>query len=475
LFSQTKNKVVVGAKHFNEGYILSEIISIILEYNGYEVERKFNLGGTAVCFEALKNNEIDVYPEYSGTISKEILKTELFLSLSELKNKLNGIHLDCSDAYGFNNTYSIVLNKSIAEKLKISTISDLRMHPQLKGGLSHEFLNRVDGWFALCNYYQIKAEAKGMEHGLAYKALNNSEIDFTDAYSTDGEIMHHQLSALIDDQNFFPQYQALSLYNNSISLEIKTALAVLKDLISESDMRSMNEEALYKNKSHKEIAENFLIKKGVLKQTSFQKSKIKDMMEHIMQHLFLTFLSVFIAIAIAIPLSIYLYKNQLFLNATLYISGIFQTIPSIALLAFMIPVLGIGNLPAISALSLYAILPILRSSISGLKSIDPQLKEVATSIGMTKNQQLKYLELPLAMPSIVSGIRIASVISIGTATLAAFIGAGGLGEYIVSGLALNNMNLVLKGALPSAILAIVVELIFEWIERKTRPQHLKIK
>lgn len=152
-------------------------------------------------------------------------------------------------------------------------------------------------------------------------------------------------------------------------------------------------------------------------------------------------------------------------SAILYFSGLLQTIPSIALLAILIPVFGIGTLPAIIALFLYALLPILRNTLTGLQSVDPLLKTVADGIGMNRFQKLKLVEFPLAMPTVLAGIRTAAVINVSTATLAAFIGAGGLGEFIVTGLALNNTELILRGAIPAAALALLLEFGFLFLEK----------
>jgi osmoprotectant transport system permease protein len=182
-----------------------------------------------------------------------------------------------------------------------------------------------------------------------------------------------------------------------------------------------------------------------------------------------------IAIIIAVPIGVLIYFYSSISRPVLYFTGLLQTIPSIALLALMIPLFGIGIVPAIVALFLYALLPILRNTAIGLFSIDPLLKKVATGIGLTRWQRLRYVEIPLAMPTVFAGIKTAAVINIGTATLAAFIGAGGLGEFIVTGLALNNTELILKGAIPAAILAIIVEFVFELIEKFYIPKHLQQK
>lgn len=469
-----QERIAVGSKHFNEGYILSEIISQLLESNGYRVERKYNLGGTTIAFEALLNRAIDIYPEYTGTISAEILKAGSHLSHEEIRQALQQRYgLEISLPLGFNNTYAIVLNEAQADQQQIRTISDLRAHPVLAGAVSYEFLQRADGWNNLVATYQLPQRVRGIEHGLAYNALRNNSIHFTDAYSTDGEIKKYNLRVLQDDKNFFPEYAAVSFYQSSLPEKAKQALARLDNQINESEMREMNAAALFGKKDFALIAKDFLARKGLTgARAERQPSASQDLFRHILQHLFLTFLSVVIAISIALPLGIVLYKNQLLLNPILYLTGIFQTVPSLALLALMIPLLGIGLVPAITALCIYALLPILRNTISGLKGVDPELKSVATAMGLTANQKLKLIELPLALPAIISGIRIASVINVGTATLAAFIGAGGLGEYIVTGLALNNSNLILKGAIPSALLAILLELVFEFIEKRLTPKFM---
>lgn len=469
--------IKVGAKHFNEGYILSEMISLLLEDNGFKVERKFNLGGTNVCFEALKNGEIDIYPEYSGTISAEILKESSTLNLHKIKRLLTSNYgLEISEPLGFNNTYALLIKPEIAQKYQLKNISDLRKYPNLKGGFSYEFLRREDGWGKFAAFYHLKQNPVGLEHGLAYKAINNNQIDFTDAYSTDGEIIQEKLMLLNDDLRFFPSYQAVAFYAPKTEDAVKQSVQKLCGVINETEMQALNAQVLFEKKSFKEIARHFLTRKNLLKHARNEdENKWHEIVEHSFVHLQLTFFSLLLAILVAIPLGVFLYRFQSLLKPTLYLIGIMQTIPSIALLALMLPFFGIGIVPAIVALIIYAILPILRNTIVGLYSVDPQLKKVATAIGLNDYKRLVLIELPLAIPMIITGIRTAAVINVGTATLAAFIGAGGLGEFIVTGLALNNTNLILQGAIPSAILAIFLELCFELIERFLVSEHLRQK
>ena len=469
--------IKVGAKHFNEGYILSEILSRSFESEGYKVERKYNLGGTLVCYEALVNSEIDIYPEYTGTISEAILKINEKISFEELRKKLKNINLEISNEYGFNNTYAFAVKNELAKSLNLKTISDLRAYPELKFGLSYEFLNREDGWKNLARAYNLPQKPVGLEHGLAYKAIDDKQIDLTDVYSTDGEIPKYALTILEDDKNFFPKYFAISFYKSSADLKIKEIANRISGKISETEMQDMNEEVLYENKSFAEVADNFLKEKNLISnkvtQSNEKESMLSEIIPKALQHLKITFIALVLAILIAVPLGILIYFYSSISKPVLYIVGLLQTIPSIALLAFMIPLFGIGVIPAIIALFLYGLLPILRNTTIALFTVDPLLKEVASGIGMTQMQKLRYIELPLSLPTILAGIRTAAVINIGTATLAAFIGAGGLGEFIVTGLALNNTKLILMGAVPAAILAILTEIVFEIIERLIIPKHLQ--
>ena len=183
------------------------------------------------------------------------------------------------------------------------------------------------------------------------------------------------------------------------------------------------------------------------------------------QHLQLSLLTLLLAIFLAVPLAIYLSSRKRASNWVLQLAGIFQTIPSMALLGLFIPIMGIGTLPALTALVIYALFPILQNTITGLQGIDPSLEEAGIAFGMTKWERLKKFEIPLAMPVIMSGIRTAAVMIIGTATLAALIGAGGLGSFILLGIDRNNASLILIGALSSAFLAIAFNLLLKWMEK----------
>lgn len=477
-FSVSAQTIRVGAKHFNESYILAEVISQLLEANGFKVERNYNLGGTLVCFESLKNNQIDVYPEYTGTISEAILKLTDKPGIFDLNEKLKNEHgLEITGSFGFNNTYAFAVKKKTAEKYNLVNISDLKAHPEIKTAMSYEFIKRKDGWENLAELYNINIKPVGIDHGLAYQSLDEGKIELTDVYSTDGEISKYDLVILKDDKKYFPQYMGVPFMRQAIDPKAKEFIRQLANTINDSLMRAMNSKVLYENKTFGEVANEFLKTNNLINSgVEYKKTSAADEILHkTLRHLQITFISLLLAILIAFPVGVLLSAIPAISKPVLYIAGLLQTIPSIALLAIMIPLFGIGIVPAVAALFLYALLPILRNTVTGIYSVDPVIKKVASGMGLTTWQKLKYVEIPMAMPAIFAGVKTAAVINIGTATLAAFIGAGGLGEFIVTGLALNDSSLILKGAIPAACLAILVEFLFEILEQLLIPKHLKQK
>ncbi len=202
---------------------------------------------------------------------------------------------------------------------------------------------------------------------------------------------------------------------------------------------------------------------------SFMAQQHDKLLTQTLQHIGLTFISLIIAVLVGLPLGIFISRRKKLSGTVLGVAGVLQTIPSIALLGFMIPLLGIGAKPAIVALLLYALLPIIRNTYMGITGVDASVKEAAVAMGMTKQQILLKVELPLAMPIILAGIRTATVINVGVATLASYIAAGGLGEFIFGGISLNNTNMILAGAIPAALLAIVFDFLL------SRLQSLNLK
>ena len=469
----------VASKNFNESYILAEIMAQALEARGFEVERQFGLGGTLICFGALENGEIDVYPEYTGTLSQVVLKLSDPPNgespQSQMAAALADRQLRILPAFGFNNTYALVVPQALARERDLARISDLRAHPDLRLVFSHEFLEREDGWPGLSALYELTHPVRGIEHALAYQALEENAIDLTDAYSTDGELERYRLVTLADDRRFFPEYLAAPLIRAELPAEAQRVLEALAGTIDDARMQALNSAVVFGGQTFAEVASQYLVAQGIRGADSADAGDTfwAELGGNVVRHLQLTAVALVSAVLIGIALALMIYRREAMSRGVLYVCSLLQTIPSIALLALMIPLFGIGFLPAVVALFLYSLLPVLRNAVMGLTSVDPVLVRVATSMGLSEREQLRHLRLPLALPAVFAGVRTAAVISIGTATLAAFIGAGGLGDPIVTGLSLNDVGLILQGAVPAAGLAIATELLFEWLEARWVPGHLR--
>lgn len=476
--AQAQDALRVGSKNFSEGYLLAEIVAQTLEAGGLPVERRFGLGGTLICYEALVGGEIDLYVEYSGTLAQAVLNLEgpaLRGDVAALNQALAPKSLHLLPPFGFNNVYAIAVKQSLAKARELRTIGDLSRHGDLKFSFSHEFLERSDGWPGLAQIYRLPQRPAGIEHGLAYQAIDEGAIDVTDAYSTDGELQRYELTTLMDDAGYFPDYLAAPLVRDAVRAQVAPLLVVLANSLTDERMQALNAQVVFANRSFAEVAAEFLEREGIvepgraIEQSSWQ----AQMLRNTIVHLKLTGLALAGAIIIALGLSLLIFRQQQLARAVLYVASLLQTIPSIALLALMIPLFGIGVLPAVIALLLYALLPILRNSLTALTTVDPTLVRVARAMGLGTADQIRHLYLPVALPGIFAGVRTAAVICIGTATLAAFIGAGGLGDPIVTGLSLNNTNLILQGAIPAALLAVITELLFEALEWWLLPRHLR--
>ena len=465
--------IVVASKNFTESYLLGEIIAQRLEQAGMEVDRRFGLGGTLICFEALLAGEIDVYVEYSGTLEQTILKLGQRTSILGLNERLLSRGLSLLSPLGFNNTYAIAVRKEVAEEFSLERISQLTDYRDLRVVVSHEFLEREDGWPGMRRVYGFDWIPEGIEHGLAYQAMADGSIDITDAYSTDGELQRYDLTVLADDKAFFPTYLAIPLIRDDLSPRAQAAIEDLAGTLDDSSMASLNASVVFEGEDFASAARNHLRSIG-FDVADGGSNTFDDLIRNTQRHLWLTAIALLTATVVGIVLALAVFQVTWISNAVLYVAGLLQTIPSIALLALMIPIFGIGMLPAVMALFLYSLLPIVRNSVTALATVDPVLRRVGKAMGLTRYDEIRYVYVPLAMPAILAGVRTAAVISIGTATLAAFIGAGGLGDPIVTGLALNDTSLILQGAIPAAVLAIVTELMFEGIERVLVPRHLKV-
>jgi osmoprotectant transport system permease protein len=488
--------VVVGAKKFTENAILAEMMAQVLQtHAGVRVDRRLNLAGTQVCFDALRTGEIDLYAEYTGTGLRNILQDSspvttaaaVFARVSTtFRERFELVWLP---PFGFNNTYVLIMRPDRASQLGVDSLSDLARVP-LRFGLSHEFLQRPDGLPGLRQVYRLnESSTVGMEHDLAYQALAEGSFDVSDGYSTDAKILKYNLATLKDDRGFFPPYEAAPLVRRELLERVPAAapaLALLAGRIDDEKMRRLNHQVEIERYSPARAASEFLASIGLGQPERSSEVRSPSLLgllwqrraitfDLTVQHLLLTGIAVVAACLVGIPVGIVASRRPRLAALTVGGASVMQTIPSIALLAFMLPLFGVGARPAIAALFLYGLLPIVRNTVTGLRQIDPQLVEVALGLGMRRLQLLLQLELPLATPVIMAGVRTSTVINIGTATLAAFIGAGGLGDPIVTGLTVTDTNLVLSGALPAALLALIVDALLNRFEIFAAPRGLRVR
>ena len=472
----------IGSKRFTESYILAHVLvqtaqTATAAANGKsdKVEVLAGLGNTAIVYAALQAGNIDLYPEYAGTIDQEILKNKTPSSLASMREQLKPLGLGVDIALGFNNGYALAMRGDRAQALGVRTLSDLVGHPTLRLGLSNEFIGRADGWASLAKRYGLPQQPTGLDHGLAYDALRGGQTDVIDIYTTDAKIAHLGLRVLQDDAAHFPRYDAVVLYRLDVPQRFPAAWQALQGLagrIDEPAMISMNAKAELQSKSFEVIAAEHLSPsaKTVTATMSFWgKLWGPDLPRLTWQHLNLVLSSVGLASLIGLPLAMLVAPHARVRGVVLGFCGLLQTVPSLALLAVLIAwVEHIGYLPAMLALTLYALLPIVRNTCTGLAEVPAGLKQAGMALGLTHWQSLRLIELPLALPLVLAGIRTATSIAVGTATIAAFIGAGGLGERIVTGLALNDHALLLAGALPAAVLALLFEAVFAMLARCLR-------
>lgn len=477
----------VGSKRFTESYILGEIITQTAAGAGETpATHSQGLGNTAIVLNALTTGSIDVYPEYTGTVAKEILKLDSVPPLSELNAKLAAMGLAVGVPLGFNNSYALAARADDARAQGIANLSDLKAHPELRLGLSQEFIGRADGWPGLKRAYDLPfATPRGLDHGLAYDAIAQHQVDVIDIYSTDAKLERYGLRVLADDRNYFPRYDAVLLYRADLPQRFPKAWAALAGLnggIDDATMRRMNAAAELEGIDFATVAAGFVARRAGADATAkatpatdfWSKLFGPDFAHLTLTHLALVFVSLAASIIIGVPLGILAAKRPATEGVILGATGVVQTIPSLALLAVLIPLTGrIGAVPAFIALALYALLPIVRNTHTGLTQIARGMTLAAQSLGMRAATILSKIELPLAAPTIVAGIKTSAVINVGTATIAAFIGAGGYGERIVTGLALNDHALLLAGAIPAAALALFIEGGFRVGERWMIPAGLR--
>jgi osmoprotectant transport system permease protein len=475
--SDAGEMIVLGSKKFTESFVLAEIAKRSLEEAGFRVEHRQGMGGTIILWEALRQGAIAAYPDYTGTIQEQILKRPAAASIGEMRQQLAKYGVGITEELGFNNTYALVMTRARANQLGVHNISDLSKHPDVRLGLTHEFLGRHDGWEPLQRRYGLNMlNVRGIDHTLGYVALLNAEIDVKDAYTTDAKIDENDLIVLADDLKFFPQYRAVFLFLLGTPLPALNALRRLEGSLTEARMIHLNKIA-EQTKDYSAAANWYFKEIGQVGQFSARESFAHRLIRWTVRHLILVGLSLAAAIAIGIPLGIYASREGLIGEIILALTGLIQTVPSLALLALLVPVpfLGIRPVTAIVALFLYGLLPIVRNTATGLRDIPPQIRDTAEVLGLKPRTRLLRIFLPLASPSILAGIKTSAIINIGSATLAALIGAGGLGEPIISGLNLNDNATILEGAIPAALLAIAAQGLFSICDRFIIPRGLRLR
>ena len=468
----------VGSKSFTESYILAEVAAQIIEQVGEaRAERRVGLGGTGLTYRALESGAIDLYPEYTGTLARVLLKDASLETPEAIRARLLPGGLTVSASLGFVNTYALAVRADAAERLGLRTIGDLVRHPELRAAFSSGFLEREDGWPGLRTRYGLTlARVEVMEHALTYRAIASGQVDVMDVFSTDGQLERLKLRLLDDDRRFFPDYSAVLLARREMTERYPRTWARLREALEGRldgpRMARLNAMADLDGRRVSEVAAVFL-GGGTAAGAGRHREMLAELAALTVDHLVLVLISVGVAIGLGIPMGIvaarYRRAGQLELSAI----AMLQTVPALALLMFMIPLFGIGKGPALVALSLYALLPIARNTYAGLIAIDRTLLEIAGVLRHAPVRRLLRIELPLAAIPIMAGIKTAAVTTVGTATLAAFIGGGGYGALLVRGLALDDTATILAGAAPAAAMALVFHALFELADRLVVPRGLR--
>ena len=471
-------QVRIGSKVFTESVILGEIAVQMGRDAGVDTVHRGQLGGTRVLWEALTSGQIDAYPEYTGTIDQELLPGTA-KSEDAIRTALAAHGIGMTHSLGFNDTYAIGMLESRAAQLGIQKIADLPSHPNLRFGFSNEFIERKDGWPAVRNAYGLaQANVTGLDHDLAYRAVASGNTDVVDLYSTEPEIAFYHLRILEDDdRHSFPEYKAVYLYRLDLDQRAPAfvqGLHRLEGVIDARRMIAMNAASKLGKIPESQAASDFLRSQLHVMSDTQQASLFGRVFIRTREHLLLVSVSLAASIFIGVPLGVLAFVWPRVGNLILIAVAVIYTVPALALLVFMIPVFGIGTWPAIVALFLYGLLPIVRNTHTGLRGIPPGLRESAIVLGLSPIARVLRIELPMAAPSILAGIKTAAVINVGTATIGALIGAGGYGQPILTGIRLADNNLILLGAIPAALMALLVQGGFGLLERWAIPRGLRL-
>jgi osmoprotectant transport system permease protein len=468
--------IVVGSKIFTEGYVLGELAAQTLEATNppVPVVRKLGMGSTGILFQSLNSGAIDVYSDYTGTLAEAILKNPNLKSVAQIRAALLPMGIVISAPLGFDNTYALAVREDFAARNGLQTISDLgRLRDSLRTGFSYEFMDRKDGYPGLTQRYQLglnPAHVNRMEHSLTFQAIDQGAVDVIDVYSTDAKIREFKLRVLKDNLGYFPSYQAVWVARAAFVARYPQqwqALRRWEGHISPTAMQNLNAQVDLDRRSIAQVAS------GLRGTTAHTDTIAAQIGRRTLEHLWLVGAALAFSLLVGVPLGIAAVRYPRAGQVILTFSAITQTVPSLALLCFLIPVFGVGAKPALAALCLYSLLPVVLNTFTGLRGIDPKHLENARAFGLTPRQILLHIELPLASPALLTGIRTATIVSIGTATLAALVGAGGYGVPIVSGLSLNDVPTILTGAIPAAVMAWLAHLGFNALGKVVIPAGLR--
>lgn len=469
--------LAVGSKAFTEGVILGEIATrLCADGAGEPVEHRRQLGGSVIVFRALESGAIDAYVEYSGTLAKELLHLASGSDTAALRAELGRRGIVMGEPLGFDNTYALAMRESLAKERGFVRTSDLAKDTSLVFGLSHEIVARADGWPGLRDRYAlVPRELRAMDHDVAYRAVGAGSIDVTDVYTTDAEIPSLGLRVLDDDRAYFPAYRAVILRRSDLATRAPGCVRGLERLEGRVDaaaMRAMNAAVKIDHATEDAVAAKLVNETFSIASRSSGPGLTARLVVRTQEHLVLTFASLLMAVVVGLPLGVACAKMPRLKALVLGVAGVVQTVPSLALLVLFLPLFGIGTAPALAALVLYSLFPVIEGTVTGLTTIDPALSSSADALGLPRWGRLRDVDLPLASPSIVSGIRTSAVLAVGTATLGAMVGAGGYGQAILTGIRLDSVPMVLEGALPAAALSLIVQAVFRWAERKIVPKGL---
>ncbi len=474
---EVDSTLAVGSKKFTENVILGWMSTHLMRAEGLSVTHREELGGSRFLWEALVRGDIDAYPEYTGTLRQEILADRsLPAAPDSLRAVLAEYGVGMTPPIGFNNTYALGMRADHADSLGIETVGDLQAHPDLAFGFSNEFMDRSDGWPSLRRAYDLPQSAQGVDHDIAYRGLENGQIDVIDLYSTDAEIERYDLRVLRDPKDHFPDYEAVFLYRLDLTSRAPAAVAALKHLsghIPADTMQRLNARSSIDRADEATVAADFVNRTLGLDAAAETDTRQVRLRRYTADHLVLVGLSLGLALLFGIPLGIVAAKRHILGPGILLVVGIIYTIPALALLAMMVPPLGLGRVPAVVALFLYSLLPIVWTTYTGLKDISGPLLESAEALGLSAGAKLWRVELPLAARSILAGFKIAAVINIGAATLGALIGAGGYGQPILTGIRRADLALILEGTVPAGVLTLIALALLEGLERILLPRSMR--